>query len=364
MKARVFCLAAAFLCLVGLESPAQTLSVGDDAPTIEVSRWAKGEKVDRLENDRTYVVEFWATWCGPCRTSIPHLTQLQKKNKDIQFIGVSVWEQDQKKVKPFVESMGDKMDYSVALDIVEDGQNGSNGKMAKSWMIASGSNGIPTAFIVKNGKVAWIGHPMKLDQSLEKVNSPTFDIARAISDFREEKAKEKAKEAMEPKLRAFAQKLMALGRSAKVKERIALIDKAIEETPELEGVLGLQKYTFMFQAKDKDASAYGTKLVEGALKDESESLNQIAWLNLDPDSNIADADRDFKLALKAAKRADELTKGEDGPILDTLALAYFKTGKLTKALAAQEKAIKLMGDGDPGMKDRLNQYRKAVGEKP
>jgi len=357
MKARVFCLAAAFLCLVGLESPAQTLSVGDDAPAIEVSRWAKGEKVDRLEKDRTYVVEFWATWCGPCKVSIPHLTELQKKNKDIRFIGVSVWEQDQKAVAPFVESMGDKMDYSVALDVVEDGQNGNSGKMAKSWMTASGSNGIPTAFIVKNGKIAWIGHPMAMDQPLEKVKSPNFDIATAISDFREQKAKEM-------KLRAFAQKLMGLGRTAKAKDRIALIDKAIEETPELEGVLGLQKYTLMFQSKDKDASAYGTKLVDGALKEESESLNQIAWLNLDPESNIAEEDRDLKLALKAASRADELTKGENGPILDTLALAYFKTGKLTKALAAQEKAIKLMGDGDPGMKDRLNQYRKAVGEKP
>jgi thiol-disulfide isomerase/thioredoxin len=355
MKARIFCLAATFLALVAFQARAQTLAVGDDAPAIEVSRWAKGEKVERLEKDRSYVVEFWATWCGPCRVSIPHLTELQKKHKDIRFIGVAVWEQDQKKVAPFVESMGDKMDYSVALDDVPAGQNGNTGKMAKGWMTASGSNGIPTAFIVKNGKIAWIGHPMMMEQPLEKVISPTFDLSKAADEYRAEKGKEL-------KLAAVQQKLQKLGFFATVKSRIEVMDQAIEETPELESLLGLQKYMLLFRSKDKAATEYGNKLVEGALKDEGQSLNEIAWMNIDPASKIPDADRDVKLALKAATRANELTKGESGAILDTLALAYFKTGEPAKALEAQEKAIKLMGDSDAGMKDRLEQYRKAVGE--
>jgi thiol-disulfide isomerase/thioredoxin len=356
MRPRVLCFAAAILFVCAVQVRAQTLSVGDDAPALEVSKWAKGDKIDKLEKDRTYVVEFWATWCGPCKVSIPHLTQLQKTHKDIKFIGVACWEQDQEKVGPFVESMGEKMDYSVALDDVPKGQDGNNGKMAKSWMTASGSNGIPTAFIVKGGKIAWIGHPMSMDQPLEKAASPNFDMAKAVSEYREEKAKQ-------GKMQAFIQKFMALGRTATVKDRVALMDKALEETPGLESLIGPQKYIFLLQAKDKAASAYGTKLVEGAIKDESELLNQIAWVNLDPDSTLADTDRDFKLALKAAKRADELTKGENGAILDTLALAYFKTGEPKKALEAQEKAVKLMPDADPSMKDRLEQYRKAVKEK-
>ena len=358
MKLRNFCLAASLLCLASWQASAQTLSVGDDAPALEVSRWAKGEKVDRLETDRTYVVEFWATWCGPCRTSIPHLTELQKKYKDkgIQFIGVSVWEQDQAKVEPFVKSMGDKMDYSVALDVVPEGSDGNKGKMARAWMAASQSNGIPTAFIVKNGKVAWIGHPMEMDKSLEKVASGDFDIAKAASDFREEKAKEQ-------KLMAVFAKLRALGRNASTKERVAVMDEAIAEDPSAVRTFGSGKYMLMQQAGDEGASAYGIKLVEGPLKEEAQALNQIAWANLDPKSKIDDSKRDFKLALKAAIKADELTKGENGPILDTLALAYFKTGEPVKALKAQEKAIKLMGDGDAGMKERMEQYRKAVEEK-
>ena len=72
----------------------------------------------RSSAGKNYVVEFWATWCGPCKASIPHLTELQKKNPSVTFIGVSVWEPDQDKVKPFVEEMGDKMAYRVAIDLV------------------------------------------------------------------------------------------------------------------------------------------------------------------------------------------------------------------------------------------------------
>ena len=156
--------------------------------------------------------------------------------------------------------------------------------------------------------------------------------------------------------------MMKLGRNASAKDRLAVLDKAIEETPELEALLGIPKYAFLAQEDSAAASVYGNKLVEGAFKDQAEALNQIAWFNVDPENNIDRDKRDFKLARKAATRANELTKGENGPILDTLALAYFRTGEPAKALEAQENAIKLMGDGDEGMKDRLEQYRKAVAE--
>jgi len=358
MKSRIFCLAASLLCVASWHASAQTLSVGDNAPAIEVSKWAKGDKIDRLEADRTYVVEFWATWCGPCRTSIPHLTELQKKYKDkgIQFLGVSVWEQDQSKVEPFVKDMGDKMNYTVALDNVPEGEKGGKGKMAESWMTASGSNGIPTAFIVTKGKVAWIGHPMSMDEPLARVSSGNFDIARAASEYREEKAAEQ-------KMATVLDKLRKLGRNASEKDRLAVFDEAIKETPSLEKALGVQKYLLMSQAGDDAAPAYGSRLVETVLKDEAGPLNDLAWSIVDPDSRREESRRDYKLARKAATRADELSHGENGAILDTLAVALFETGDASKALEAQEKAVKLMGDSDAGVKQRLEKYRKAVGEK-
>ena len=71
---------------------AQTLGIGSPAPKIEVKEFVKGEPVKSFEQGKIYVVEFWATWCPPCRTSIPHLTEMQKKYKDVVFIGVSVFE--------------------------------------------------------------------------------------------------------------------------------------------------------------------------------------------------------------------------------------------------------------------------------
>jgi thiol-disulfide isomerase/thioredoxin len=61
-------------------------------PPLKVAKWIKGKPVQRFEPGKVYVVEFWATWCGPCRRSIPHLTELAKKFKGkVTFIGVSIW---------------------------------------------------------------------------------------------------------------------------------------------------------------------------------------------------------------------------------------------------------------------------------
>jgi eukaryotic-like serine/threonine-protein kinase len=167
---------------------AETLAIGDDAPPISVARWVKGDPVERLASGKTYVVEFWATWCGPCRTSIPHLTALQNKHRDsgVTVIGVSV-DQNQGAVVPFVKEMGDKMDYTVAVDNVPTEDTGSPKNMAQGWMEAAGEHGIPTAFIVRDRKVAWIGHPMAVDSALEKTLSKDFDLQAAARLYRQER---------------------------------------------------------------------------------------------------------------------------------------------------------------------------------
>ncbi len=69
------------------------LAIGDSAPGLQVQEFVKGEPVKQFEKGKIYVVEFWATWCGPCRESIPHLSKLQQENKNVTFVGVSVDEQ-------------------------------------------------------------------------------------------------------------------------------------------------------------------------------------------------------------------------------------------------------------------------------
>ena len=148
------------------------------AAALEGLTYVKGQPVTLTEG-KVYVVEFWATWCLPCRTSIPHLTEIQKqfKDKGVTVIGIS--DEPVKTVKPFVENMGDKMDYTVAVD--------TEGKADAGYIDAyNPDNTIPFACIVDaRGNVAWFGHPMDgMDEVLALVVAGTYDpaaYAKALS---------------------------------------------------------------------------------------------------------------------------------------------------------------------------------------
>ena len=158
-------------------TPAGLLSPGSPAPNVDVKEWIKGTPVGSFEKDRTYVVEFWATWCGPCLESIPHLTELARKYKDVRFVGISILEDNDKgQVRQFVEKMGDKMAYTV-------GYSGNREGMAASWLSAARQGGIPTAFIVRNNTVLWIGHPIGLDAPLAQIAANQFDVNAARKSF-------------------------------------------------------------------------------------------------------------------------------------------------------------------------------------
>lgn len=156
---------------------AQGLGPGSVAPPIEVKTWVQGKPITALSKKGTYVVEFWATWCGPCREAIPHVNELSKKHKDVRFLGVSIWEDNKNhEVQDFVKMMGPKMTYTVAF-------GGRNDGMAQTWMAAAQQNGIPAAFIVKDQKIMWVGHPMEIEQPLEDVIAGKFDVAKARKEF-------------------------------------------------------------------------------------------------------------------------------------------------------------------------------------
>jgi thiol-disulfide isomerase/thioredoxin len=143
------------------EEPKVTLKVGDPAPPLKIDQWIKGEPVQAFEKGKVYVVEFWATWCGPCIANIPHLNEVQKKRPDLTVISVAGSERPAREGQPdkrvenlrkFVEGKGRQMDYRVAYE-------GSR-VMTTTWMAAAGQNGIPCAFVVDgDSKIAWIGHP-------------------------------------------------------------------------------------------------------------------------------------------------------------------------------------------------------------
>jgi thiol-disulfide isomerase/thioredoxin len=348
-----------FLAVTGFAAADNEVTVGDSAPKIEVKEFVKGEPVAKFEKGKTYVVEFWATWCGPCRVSIPHLTDLQKKHKDVTFIGVSVFERKPEDVKPFVEKMAEKMDYRVALDMVDaGGAKGSEGFMAQKWMKAANQDGIPTAFIVNgDGKIAWIGHPIQMDKPLADIVAGKWDLAVAAADFKKEAAKK-------AKLRALYAKL-AKARQGDPKEALEALDEAFKDDPSLEDNLGRVKLQLL-AGKNGDADkalAYGKHLVDKA-KDNENALNEIAWVVVDrDDANKADAQL-LKFALEVALRADELAKGENPFVADTLAKVYFDNGEVGKAVTTQERALKFAKgtqlEKDKSLTQRLEKYKKAA----
>jgi thiol-disulfide isomerase/thioredoxin len=120
-------------------------------------KYVKGREIDLekafQEGSQVYVLEFWATWCPPCRDSIPYLTQLQKKLEGkVTIIGIT--QEPLFKVAPFLAQMGSKMDYTVCLD--------EDGYAEDHYMTKYKVKGIPCAFIVgKDGNVAWHGHPLE-----------------------------------------------------------------------------------------------------------------------------------------------------------------------------------------------------------
>ncbi|MFT3749813.1 MAG: TlpA disulfide reductase family protein [Agriterribacter sp.] len=156
-----------------------TLNIGDAAPPLRVKEWLKGAPILQYEKGTVYVIELWATWCAPCKAAMPHLSELARKYKDkVVVLGVVIMEDkttSQKKLKSFVDSMGNRMDYAVAVQdsnfIQTDWLDASNGQ----WKY-----GIPRTFVVnEEGNLAWIGYPYKLDKVLSEIADGLWNITEA-----------------------------------------------------------------------------------------------------------------------------------------------------------------------------------------
>lgn len=365
MKNQLVAAALLVAACVANISQAQDLLPGSKAPKLQVKKFIKGEEVKGFAKGKIYVVEFWATWCGPCRTSIPHLTKLQKQYKDTTFIGVAVLEDEPDEVAEFVETMGDKMDYCVALDLVPEDANSNQGAMYKNWMEPAELRGIPAAFIVNgDGLIAWIGHPGEIDTPLEKITSGKWDIAVEAAKAKEVAAQKKKIEAVMTRLSKLYNEFEDSGDSEEI---LKALDAAGKEIPVRALQFTMIKFQILSSPKgDVDqALEIGDKLLESDdVGDNAQALNEIAWMLVSPDRDKKADPKLLKFALKAALKADNLAKNQDPSIADTLAKAYFDNGQLDKAVSTQERVLELIPGtalaDDPNVKKRLRQYKRAV----
>jgi thiol-disulfide isomerase/thioredoxin len=300
------------------------LAVGDAAPALSVAQWLKGAPVTSFEKNKVYVVEFWATWCGPCIASMPHLSALQKEFKDsVTIIGVSSLDERGNTLKAsqqMVADKGDVMGYTVAWD--------NERATSDAFMKAAGRGGIPCSFVIdKQGKIAYIGHPMFLDLVLDKVVEGKWDAKAGNAEVKTVEDKLYGEGGMYATARTDPAAALKTYKELESKYPKVMADKVDFQ------------YNLLLKTGDTaGAHKAGLAAVERYAKDNNAmGLNALAWNLVDPEGDVKNPDLD--LALKAAEQGVKLTNNKDGMIQDTLARVYWLKGDKAKAIEIQTKAV-------------------------
>ena len=118
-----------------------------DKPTIDFSLLTSQDSLITLSElrDKVVFVNFWATWCGPCRMEIPDFNELYKKysDKGLEILGISISDTKEQLVN-FLKAY--TIDYPVLY--------GSQGDMQKVIIDYGGVYSIPMSFLIgKNNEI-------------------------------------------------------------------------------------------------------------------------------------------------------------------------------------------------------------------
>lgn len=355
--------------------------IGDKAKPLHISEWVKGATaeapVNVTDGKNVYVVEFWATWCGPCRTSIPHLTALQKQYKDKGVVFVGISNETMEEVKPFVEKQAEKMDYVVALD--------KERLTSDDYMRAYGQNGIPTAFIInKKGQIAWMGHPMDMDDPLEEIVTGTYDLEAAIkademrskiTDFvkllreKDPKAKETG-DALLKEIGKNVDLLMQMVNECYGAREYDLIFRALDQLAtvdassatraknirtQIESVRLSGLYKEALAANDQEALKSIQKEVLEKLKDDARRLSLFAYEM----GKLEDVKSQLSFLVSLLDAADKV---EDKTLVPGpefyRAVIYYRAGETAKGDASSEKALSTITNQT--LKNQMVDYLKSI----
>ncbi len=343
MKTRIlltvaFCIIAVFT-LKPVAAVDQQLGIGSKAPALDIEHWIQDgngffKPVTDFSEGKVYVVEFWATWCGPCVASIPHIAELQNKYRGRGVQIVSVSDEDLETVSGLLDRENAEVgktfrEITSAYSLTTDPDQ----SVYKSYMDASGQQGIPTSFIVgKTGLVEWIGHPMELDEPLEAVVTDSWD--------REAFKKElKAKEEFERTL----EKISRLAGSGRLDEAIKVAEDQLART-EVESIkeewVAIRNSLKLSAGQlDEDVLAFFRKQLK-SLKGNPEAVGRYGFSMFNAMQQGAKVGPLLDEIVVAIEAEVDSAEGSLKPLLNnTVALLQDAAGNTEAAIKAQQAAL-------------------------
>ncbi|HTM94144.1 MAG TPA: TlpA disulfide reductase family protein [Flavisolibacter sp.] len=357
------------ICLVGCtvktkSKQSSSLNIGDVAPDLRVSEWIKGTPVQKFEKGKVYVLEFWATWCRPCLAGMPHLSDLARKYKDkVTLIAIDIYEWQLKpkkspeQVKAFVDSIGTKMDFSVAIE--------DSNFTVKDWIENAGeeNNGIPKTFVIDGkGRLAWIGHPSKLDRVLSQIVNNTWDVEeeRTRRDLNRQLAV--LDDSLQYELTRFTRNNYNMNDTDKPDSALLRIDEMVRNEPNLKYARRIAWYTFsaLLQTDLHKAYEYGKMAIVTPSYD-GYPLNDIISLQIEQYSEKLQLTPEiYELGAKAYQvEIDQIPYPELAnmpKLYSNMAQMYWRAKNKVKAIESQQKAIELLKSREDLSKKNIAAY--------
>jgi thiol-disulfide isomerase/thioredoxin len=146
----------------GDEAPELKVAAGDDAPAFTLKDTAGTEVTLASLKGRVVLLDFWATWCGPCKAAMPSIQKIHEhfKDKPVSIIGVNTWEEKPTAAADYMKKKG--FTYGCLLK-------------GDDLATAYGISGIPTLVLIDaNGKVLDISvgfDPAEEDALIKKIEA-------------------------------------------------------------------------------------------------------------------------------------------------------------------------------------------------
>jgi thiol-disulfide isomerase/thioredoxin len=301
--------------------PKPTLSIGSPAPALKVTKWLQGDAVSGFEPGKVYVVDFWATWCGPCIGSMPYLSELQDDLKDKGVVVVGITSRDdkntEKQVVDFIKERSGILRYRVAWC--------DNSTTSDAYVKAAVRTGLPCSFVVdQQGKIAFIGHPTVLPEVLPAILAGTW---RGKSDA----------DLAERSLDAFFEMLG----NANIDPHAGIkMYAAMEKThPRLAAQFTEHKLLLYVRTSQMDEAEklFNDILAKAVKRRDGLQLSSISWIW--GNTEINKPPHKLNLAVQAAEEALKLEGRKDLNTYIAAAQAYHAIGDKTKAAEFAQKSI-------------------------